>query len=74
VASNQKKILHYHIARLQDRQREVRLASIRELEEMGDPEALGPLQTVFDSDADIDVRRAAQAAGRNIFLRSRGQK
>lgn len=74
VASNQKKILYYHIGRLQDRQREVRLASIRELEDMGDPEALGPLQNVFSTDADIDVRRAAQVAGRSIFLRSRGQK
>jgi HEAT repeat protein len=74
VASNQKKILQYHIGRLQDRQREVRLASIRELEDMGDPEALAPLQVVFNTDADIDVRRAAQAAGRSIFLRSRGQR
>jgi HEAT repeat protein len=74
VASNQKKILQYHIGRLHDRQREVRLASIRELEDMGDPEALTPLQDVFATDTDIDVRRAAQAAGRSIFLKSRGQK
>jgi HEAT repeat protein len=74
VASTQKKILQYHVGRLQDRQREVRLASIRELEEMGDAEALEPLQRVFDTDIDIEVRRAAQAAGRNIFLKSRGRK
>jgi HEAT repeat protein len=74
VTSTQKKILQYHIGRLRDRQREVRLASIRELEDMGDPDALEPLQNVFATDVDIDVRRAAQAAGRNIFLKSRGRK
>lgn len=74
MASTHKKILRYHIGRLQDRQREVRLASIRELEDMGDPEALESLQKVFDTDVDIEVRRAAQAAGRNIFLKSRGRK
>ena len=74
MASTQKKILQYHIGRLHDRQREVRLASIRELEDMGDPEALESLQNVFDTDSDIEVRRAAQAAGRNIFLKSRGRK
>lgn len=74
VTSNQQKILQYHIGRLKDRQREVRLASIRELEDMGDPAALASLQAVFDSDTDVEVRRAAQAAGRSIFLRSRSRK
>lgn len=74
MASTQKKILQYHVGRLRDRQREVRLASIRELEDMGDPDALEPLQNVFVTDVDIEVRRAAQAAGLNIFLKSRGRK
>lgn len=74
MTNTQKKIVQYHISRLRDRQREVRLASIRELEEMGDSDALEPLQNVFLSDTDIEVRRAAQAAGRNIFLKSRGRK
>ncbi|MBK8134388.1 MAG: HEAT repeat domain-containing protein [Anaerolineae bacterium] len=72
--STQKKIVHYHIGRLSDRQPEVRLEAIRELEDIGDPEALQPLQDVFESDLDLDVRRAAQAAGRAVFLKSRAVK
>jgi len=69
-----KKIVHYHIARLRDRQPEVRLAAIRELQEIGDPEALEPLQVIFETDEDLDIRRAAQVAGRSVFLKSRAQK
>lgn len=72
MASTQKKILQYHIARLQNRQRDVRLASIHELEDMGDPDALAPLQRVFETDSDIEVRRAAQSAGLKIYRKSRG--
>lgn len=65
-----KKLVAYHIARLKDRSVEVRLSSIQELAELGDPEALQALQDMFRSDPDVDVRRAAQEAGRAIFLKN----
>lgn len=67
------KIVAYHIARLNDRSAEVRLKSIQELAELGDPAALDALQQAFRSDDNLDVRKAAQEAGRAIFLKSQRQ-
>ena len=64
------KIVAYHIARLKDRSAEVRLKSIHELAELGDPAALDALQETFRADSDLEVRKAAQEAGRAIFLKS----
>ena len=64
-----KKLVTYHIARLKDRNVDVRLSSIHELAELGDPEALGALQEAFKTDPDIHVRKAAQEAGRLIFVK-----
>ena len=66
-----KRVVQYHIARLKDKRPEVRLDAIRELELLGDPDALDPLKVVFASDEDPEVRRVAQEAGRAIFLKSR---
>jgi HEAT repeat protein len=66
-----KKLLAYHIGRLKDKSSDVRLKSIQELEQLGDPEALSVLREVFETDADLDVRKAAQEAGRVIFARQR---
>lgn len=74
MTSSMKKVVHYHISRLRDRQREVRLDAIKELQDIADPDALEPLHTVFQTDPDLEVRRAAQAAGRDIFLKSRAQR
>jgi HEAT repeat protein len=63
----------YHIARLKDRSADVRLRSIQELAELGDPDALPALQETFRTDADFEVRKAAQEAGRAIFLKSQQQ-
>lgn len=67
------KIVAYHIARLNDRSAEVRLKSIQELAELGDSTALDALQQTFRTDADLEVRKAAQEAGRAIFLKSQRQ-
>lgn len=64
-----KKIVDYHIARLQDKSAEVRLKSIQELRDLGDPQALAPLESLFRTDPDPTVRKAAQEAGRAIFLK-----
>jgi HEAT repeat protein len=62
-----KKLVIYHISRLKDKSPEVRLKSIQELAELGDPEALEALQETFRTDPDLEVRKAAQEAGRLIY-------
>ncbi|MFN8373535.1 MAG: HEAT repeat domain-containing protein [Anaerolineae bacterium] len=64
------KLLAYHMARLKDKNRQVRLQSIHELEQLEDPDALDALQDVFKNDPDPEVRKAAQNAGRTIFLKN----
>ncbi|MFW5692355.1 MAG: HEAT repeat domain-containing protein [Chloroflexota bacterium] len=68
-----KRVVAYHIARLKDKNPEVRLKAIRELELLSDPDALEPLQQVFRQDPNADIRRAAQEAGRKIFLKNNNQ-
>lgn len=66
-----KQLVHYHITRLQDKNPTVRLKAINELALLGDPEALESLKAVFRNDADPEVKKAAQEAGRIIFLKQR---
>lgn len=72
--STTKRIVEYHIARLQDKNPEVRLKSINELGLLGDQDALEVLQTIFKSDPNPNVRKAAQLAGRKIFLKNNGHE
>lgn len=69
-----KRVIDYHIARLKDKNSAVRLTAIKELELLGATEALEALQDVFQNDEDLDVRRAAQSAGRAIFLKQQTGK
>ena len=66
-------LLEYHIGRLKDKNREVRLKSINELRLLADPAAMEPLEQVFKSDSDVEVRKAAQEAGREIFLKQKSK-
>jgi HEAT repeat protein len=66
-----KRILSYHLSRLEDHSPEVRLKAIEQLALLGDPEALDALQHIYQSDDDRAVRKAAQEAGRAIFLKSK---
>lgn len=68
-----KQLVHYHISRLQDKNPAARLKAINELALLGDPEALDALKAVYRDDVDADVRKAAQDAGRVIFLKQREQ-
>lgn len=61
------KLLEYHIGRLKDKRVDVRLQSIQELVLLNDVGALEALREVFTNDGDIEVRKAAQEAGRVIF-------
>jgi len=69
-----KQLVHYHIARLKDKNPAVRLKAINELALLGDSEALEALETVFQQDPDSEVKKAAQAAGRAIFLKLRAHE
>jgi hypothetical protein len=73
AVSVNKKLVSYHIGRLKDKNTDVRLKSIAELKELGDPEALEALQDVFKNDSDLQVRKAAQEAGRAIFLKNQNK-
>jgi HEAT repeat protein len=64
----------YHISRLKDKNSAVRLKSINELALLGDPDALEALQEVYQNDTDSEVRKAAQEAGRAIFLKQKQQQ
>ena len=69
-----KRVVSYHMKRLEDKNAEVRLKAIRELALLGDSSALDKLQEIFSNDPNPDVRRAAQEAGRTIFLRQHGEE
>ena len=71
--SSVKRIVEYHINRLKDKRPEIRLQAIKELELLCDPDALQPLQDLYANDDNKDVRKAAQQAGRTIYLNNNGQ-
>ncbi|MBL8162813.1 MAG: HEAT repeat domain-containing protein [Anaerolineae bacterium] len=73
MSESQKRIINFHIARLQDKSRDVRLKAIAELALLPDPEVLEALQGVFKTDGDLEVRKAAQEAGRNVFIKLKEQ-
>lgn len=55
------------VRRLRDPNPTVRQEAIRQLELIGDLEALGPLAAIFALDPDPETRKRAQAAGRSIY-------
>lgn len=64
-------LVDYYLSRLQDSDDTVRLKTIANLRQIGDPAALTALEQVFRADANADVRKAAQEAGYEIFVKSR---
>ncbi len=66
-----RRLVDYHMMRLSDKSREVRLKSIQELRLLCDVAALDVLKQVYANDIDPDVRKAAQEAGREIFLKNK---
>ena len=64
------RLVDYHIERLKNKSAEVRLKSIEELRLIGDPAALEALENVFRHDSEPTVRKAAQHAGREIFMKT----
>jgi HEAT repeat protein len=74
MTSSIKRLVAYHISRLQDKNPEVRLKAINELSLLADQEALDALQEVFKNDSETAVRKAAQQAGRAVFLKLKEQE
>lgn len=72
--STEKKLVAYHIARLTDKNVEVRLRSVHELAELGDIDALETLKALYRDDPDAEVRKAAQEAGRVIYVKNQPKK
>jgi hypothetical protein len=66
-------LLEYNILRLKDKNAAIRLKSINELRLLADPAAMEPLEQLFRSDPDPEVRKAAQEAGREIFLKQKSK-
>jgi HEAT repeat protein len=66
-----RRLVEYHIERLKNKNPEVRLKAINELRLLADPAALEALEQVYNTDEEVEVRKAAQAAGREIFLKSK---
>lgn len=71
MSSMSKKILAYHIARLKDKNKDVRIKSIQELIALSDREALPALEALYKSETDPEVRKIAQEAGLKIFNATR---
>lgn len=69
-----KRLVAYHVSRLQDKNPQVRLKAIHELMLLADSDALDALRAVFETDFDLEVRKAAQEAGRAIFLKNKQQE
>jgi HEAT repeat protein len=69
-----KKLVEYHISRLKDKNPSVRLEAIQELELLSDIDSLEALQEIFKDDPNEEVRRAAQQAGRAIFIKNNRSK
>jgi hypothetical protein len=67
-------MIEYHLSRLNDKSAQVRLQSIKELELLGATEVLDALRTVYESDPDPEVRKAAKAAGKVLYEKSRQEK
>jgi HEAT repeat protein len=65
------RLIAYHIERLKNKNPETRRDAINELRLIGDPTVLDALEQIFKTDPEPEVRKAAQQAGLEIFLKNR---
>lgn len=69
------RMIAYHLSRLKDKNPEVRIKSIQELALLQATQAFEALEELYRTDDDLQVRKAAQEAGKTLFLlrKSRGE-
>ena len=68
-----KRLVEYHVSRLKDKSPEARIKAIQELVLLEDISVLDALQELFKNDPDEEVRKAAQQAGREIFVKAKAK-
>ena len=73
MKTSTERLIDYHLARLNDRDPQVRIKSINELALLDAVGALEALETVYRTDSEQSVRRAAQIAGKKLYHVKRGQ-
>ena len=69
-----KRLVEYHVSRLKDKSPEARIKAIQELVLLEDISVLDALQELFKNDPDEEVRKAAQQAGREIFVKAKAKE
>lgn len=76
MQSSEDKIIQFHIARLKDKNSEVLLKTITELERYAEKAkaALPLLEMLYKTSEDESVKNAAKQAGRNIYFAVKGQE
>jgi DUF1009 family protein len=76
MQSSEDKVIQFHIARLKDKNPDVLTKTIQELERFGAKAdaALPILEELFRTSDDVGVKKAAQQAGRSIYLAVKGQE
>lgn len=73
MASATERMIAYHIARLDDKNSEVRLKAIHELDLLNAVQALDDLEALYRRESDPDVKAAARALGRKLFRLKKAQ-
>jgi HEAT repeat protein len=63
------RMIAYHMARLKDKNPQVRIKSIEELALLEATEAFNLMEELYHNDPDGAVRKAAQRAGRTLYLK-----
>lgn len=69
-----KRIVEYHISRLQEKNPAVRLQAIEELILLADLDSLEALKAVYENDPEEEIRIAARKAGQKIFAKHQKAK
>lgn len=62
-----KRMVDYHIQRLNNKRDDIRLQAIQELIHLEAVEALAELENVYRNDPNDSIRRAAKNAGKTLF-------
>lgn len=66
--SSTDRMITYHLSRLKDKNPQVRIKSIQELALLKATSALATLEELYRSDEDQQVRKAAQEAGKALYV------